>query len=149
MLVRLFATLGPIGHRPFSGTWASLLTLPIIYGLSALDVSIVVYSGLIIGLVVAAWYAIEKSLAYFKHHDPRQIVIDEVVGCMVTFVAVPISFTSLAMGFVLFRLFDITKMLGIKKLESIRGPWGILLDDIAAGLLSNVILQLVLHADLM
>jgi len=78
-----------------------------------------------------------------KHHsDPSEIVLDELVGCLVTFCGVTMSIPALVVGFLLFRFFDIFKPLGIHQIESFAGEWGIVLDDVAAGVFSCAILYL-------
>jgi phosphatidylglycerophosphatase A len=87
-------------------------------------------------------YVINRALEHFKgYHDPSQIVLDEVIGCLVTFYAVPLNWYSLLAGFLLFRFFDITKWFGIAHAEHLVGAWGVLMDDVLAGVLANVVLQ--------
>lgn len=76
--------------------------------------------------------------------DPHQVVIDEVAGYMMTTILLPFTFTRAFLGLFLFRLFDILKPFPIKKFERIQGGWGIMADDIIAGLYSMVILRLLL-----
>lgn len=76
--------------------------------------------------------------------DPQRVVIDEVAGIMVTFLFIPVNWTLYLMGFVLFRIFDIFKPLGIQKCEKWPHGWGIMADDVLAGLYANLILQLML-----
>ncbi len=86
----------------------------------------------------------------YTDKDPAEVVIDEVVGMAITLLALPSyslghagSWLAWAfVGFVLFRIFDITKPLFIKKLENLPGAWGIMLDDVAAGLVSAFFLWL-------
>jgi len=58
---------------------------------------------------------------------------------------VPLTWPNILIGFVLFRLFDIYKPLGIKKLEAIPKGWGVMLDDVLAGIYSNIVLQIYLY----
>jgi phosphatidylglycerophosphatase A len=75
--------------------------------------------------------------------DPQEIVIDEFAGFFTTMLFVPWTFPSLLVGFVLFRFFDITKIGPIKKLERLPGSYGIMFDDIGAGVFAGVLLFLV------
>ena len=75
-------------------------------------------------------------------HDPQIVVIDEVLGILVAMFAVPLSFQTLLLGFILFRIFDIWKPYPIRNLEALPNGWGIMLDDLAAGICANVILRL-------
>ena len=76
-----------------------------------------------------------QSEKFFGRTDPRQVVIDEVVGQMVTFLLVPhASWKLLLAGFGLFRVFDVTKPFPISRAERLPGGWGIMVDDVIAGL---------------
>jgi phosphatidylglycerophosphatase A len=76
-------------------------------------------------------------------HDASKIVIDEIVGVWVAMWFVPFSIQNLALAFILFRVFDIWKPLFIRKMERLKGGWGIMLDDVLAGVFANLILQLI------
>ena len=135
------ATLGVVGRFYGSGTLATALTLPLVYGLSFLPeigywVVIIIVSGIALNVS-------EKAVHYYQKQDPPEVVIDEVLGCLITFVGIPLSWPSFILGFVLFRFLDISKWFGIRKLGNVRGAWGILLDDVAAGVLSNLVLRLI------
>ncbi|MDR3646526.1 MAG: phosphatidylglycerophosphatase A [Candidatus Babeliales bacterium] len=138
-LVLNFLTLGFIGYLPAPGTMATLFTLPFIY-LFYLTGSIN-YFIITLCLTLLAYLSINFINKFLKH-DPAEVVIDEFIGCLFTFIAIKVTLKTLLLGFILFRIFDITKPFGIKRIEKLPGAAGILLDDIAAGLLSNILLQL-------
>lgn len=75
--------------------------------------------------------------------DPDPVVIDEFVGQWIALAAVEHTLLGFAAAFVVFRVFDILKPLGIKSLQDVHGGWGIMLDDLAAGLWSAVLLTVV------
>lgn len=80
--------------------------------------------------------------------DPGEIVIDEVAGQALTMIAASFVFRNnicfiAALGFLFFRVFDIVKPLPIKKLEKLPGAWGILADDLMAGLYAAILLVVV------
>jgi phosphatidylglycerophosphatase A len=77
-------------------------------------------------------------------NDPSRIVIDEVVGMWVALLFVPNSYWLLFTSFALFRFFDIVKPLFIRKLENINGGWGIMLDDVVAGIYANAVVHLLI-----
>jgi len=81
--------------------------------------------------------------------DPQQVVIDEVAGQMIALLAfpyfVPITWKYLLASLILFRAFDIVKPPPVRQLEKLPGGWGIVLDDVAAGLLALLSLQLLIH----
>ena len=75
--------------------------------------------------------------------DPSRVVIDEWVGLCVTVAFLPVTGPWMIAGFFMFRALDILKPLGIRRLEGLPGGWGIMLDDIGAGILGAVALNAV------
>ena len=76
-------------------------------------------------------------------HDSKEIVIDEVAGFLITMTWLPMTWQSVVIGFILFRFFDIVKPPPIRQLDKkIQGGVGVMIDDIAAGIISNFILQI-------
>ncbi len=138
------ATLGFVGRFYGSGTLATVVTLPIVYAMK--QFSIATYAAFVLLMFFIAFKACAAALRYYEKPDPREIVIDEFLGCLITFCAIPITVYTLIVGFLLFRFFDITKFFGIKQLGKLRGPWGVLLDDVAAGMMSNVLLYIIFLA---
>lgn len=78
--------------------------------------------------------------------DPGIVVIDEAVGMMVTLYLLPNTVVALVAGFFLFRLFDIVKPFPVRSTERARGGWGVMLDDVAAGVYAHLALRLFLFA---
>lgn len=76
--------------------------------------------------------------------DPARVVIDEVAGMCISLLFIPVTLKYVIAALILFRFFDIVKPLYIKKLEKLPGGWGIMLDDVLAGVYANLILQIVL-----
>ena len=74
--------------------------------------------------------------------DPGRVTIDEVVGTLVTFFFNPVSALGLGVGFVLWRFFDIFKLPFIDKSQRLPGGWGIMVDDVLAGICANLVLRL-------
>jgi phosphatidylglycerophosphatase A len=85
-------------------------------------------------LAVGIWTAGEAEKV-LGHKDASPIVIDEIVGMLVTYFMVPVAVWPVVVGFVLFRLFDILKPM--PQLERLSGGWGIMLDDLLAGFLAQ------------
>lgn len=81
--------------------------------------------------------------------DPQFVVIDEVAGQLITLIAVPVSWKSMLLGFILFRGFDIVKPPPVRQLENLPEGIGIVLDDVGAGLYALVIMQVALHFGLL
>jgi phosphatidylglycerophosphatase A len=89
---------------------------------------------------VGVWSA-GKAEKVFGGVDPGQVVIDEVAGQILTFVATPrIGWRGLIAGFILFRAFDILKPFPARRAERFSGGWGIMVDDLVAGLYSLIML---------
>lgn len=80
--------------------------------------------------------------------DSSKVVIDEVGGMFVSVLLVPVSVYTILAGLILFRFFDIVKPLGIRRMERFKGGWGVMLDDLLAGVYANVVLQLVIYFNL-
>lgn len=75
--------------------------------------------------------------------DSNKVVIDEVAGMMITLLFIPVHVKFVLAGFVLFRFFDISKPLFIKKMESLPKGWGVMADDLLAGLYANILLEII------
>ncbi len=76
--------------------------------------------------------------------DPGKVIIDEVVGMMLTLMLVPWNWKTLLCGFFLFRVYDILKPQPVRYLERFPRGWGIMMDDIMAGVYSNITLRIIL-----
>ncbi len=75
--------------------------------------------------------------------DSSKVVIDEVAGMMVTLLFIPVNIKFVLTGLALFRFFDIAKPLFIKKMELLPKGWGVMADDISAGIYAHIILQVI------
>jgi phosphatidylglycerophosphatase A len=78
--------------------------------------------------------------------DSYRVVIDEVAGMCITLLFIPVKWPYVLTGLVLFRFFDIVKPLYIRRMELLDGGWGVMMDDVLAGVYANVILQLIVLA---
>jgi phosphatidylglycerophosphatase A len=74
--------------------------------------------------------------------DPHRVTIDEIVGTLITFLLNPVSVWGLGLGFLLWRFFDIVKLPFIDKSQRLYGGWGIMVDDVLAGICANLVLRL-------
>ena len=94
---------------------------------------------------LSIWIA-DRAERQLQKKDPSCIVIDEIAGYFITMVLVPWSWSNAWLGFVLFRLFDIVKPFPIRRIDrTVPGGWGIVLDDVLAGVYANVVLQVIIH----
>jgi phosphatidylglycerophosphatase A len=76
--------------------------------------------------------------------DPHRVTIDEIAGTLITFFLNPVSLWGLGAGFLLWRFFDIVKLPFIDKSQRLPGGWGIMVDDVLAGVCANLVLRLVI-----
>jgi phosphatidylglycerophosphatase A len=135
----LLATWFGIGLlRPASGTWGSLAGVMLWFFLPHAHTWI----WLILPLfILLAWYVCAEANKDSDSGDHSSIVIDEVAGMLVTLAFVPHTLFAYFLAFLLFRLFDIWKPWPISWVDkNIKGGWGILFDDLLAGLFAGVIL---------
>jgi phosphatidylglycerophosphatase A len=139
--VMFFATGCYIGNISFApGTFGSFLGLPLCFFLSKIDFSIAVLL-ILIFILFATWIANEAEKV-LKTEDPGCIVIDEIAGIILTLFGLPFNIISVTVGFLVFRALDIWKPYPIRLLENkLSGGIGIVLDDVVAGILSNLILR--------
>jgi len=142
-----FGTLFGSGLLPKApGTWGSLFTLPLVYAAYLIDPSYGIAGLVLLASLISLW-ATGACVEKFGD-DPGQFVIDETAGQAVVFLFTSFHYSSptntglLLAGFILFRIFDIFKPLGILRLEKLPGKFGILLDDIAAGVYALICLEL-------
>ena len=98
---------------------------------------------LCISFTVIGIISVNKMEAEWGHDSP-EFTIDEIVGMWFTLLLIPFTWTTVLIAFVLFRFFDILKPFGIRSLEKVHGGWGVMLDDILAGIYANVLLHIIL-----
>lgn len=140
--VMFLATGGYIGRIPFApGTFGSLIGIPLAFGLSRVGIpAALAVTVLIILLAVWAAHSAEQQLG---QKDPGCIVIDEIAGMCVALVGIPFSWSTGVAGFFVFRVLDIFKPPPVRQLERhLRGGWGVVMDDVAAGAMTHLVLRL-------
>lgn len=136
------STMGYIGYVPKApGTLGSFVALFLI---ALRPDSVIAQVGTLFIWFILATLACDIYHRKVRQADPQQIVADEAIGILVTFLAIPLSPATILMGFVLFRVFDILKPQPIRFFESWPGGWGIVLDDFAAGVFANIILHVLI-----
>jgi phosphatidylglycerophosphatase A len=130
------------GYLPKApGTWGSLVGLLLFFLLHTLSLEI--YLSVIGGIFVIGTFAAGEAEKIMDHQDPGLVVIDEIVGMLITMIAVPATPLLMVLGFVLFRIFDIWKPFPVDFVDQrFHGGLGIMLDDVVAGIYSLLILQL-------
>jgi phosphatidylglycerophosphatase A len=93
-------------------------------------------------IVIGIWTA-DRAEVVLGKKDAQSIVIDEIAGYLVAMFLVPSGWGFIVAGFFLFRFFDIAKPWPLKRLQDLHGGVGVMLDDIGAGIYTNVVLQVV------
>ena len=133
------------GYLPKApGTWGSLVGLFLFFMLHTL--SLPVYLAVVAGLFLVGSFAAGEAEKIMDHKDPGLVVIDEIVGMLITMIAVPATPLAMALGFILFRIFDIAKPFPIGFIDQrFHGGLGIMLDDVMAGIYSLVVLQVLVR----
>jgi phosphatidylglycerophosphatase A len=140
----LLAAWGPCGLSPVApGTVGTLGAIPLWWALSLLPRP--AHAVAVAALTLLGVAAARRAGEYWGVTDASAIVIDEVVGFLVTVALVPFSWRAAAFGFVLFRLFDIAKPWPVSVLDRVKSAWGVMLDDVAAGLYAMAILTAAVH----
>ncbi|MBS0012975.1 MAG: phosphatidylglycerophosphatase A [Desulfobacterales bacterium] len=134
------ATGGYIGKIPFApGTFGSIPGLLLYWVMAQMHTRYAVL--LALAVIAAAVWSAGRAETVMGQKDPGAIVIDEIAGMAVVFAGLPLSWPLAISGFVLFRIFDIIKPFPVGWLErQFDGGLGIVIDDVAAGLICRVIL---------
>jgi phosphatidylglycerophosphatase A len=143
--VMFLATGFYIGNLPFApGTFGSLIGLPLCFALTGISLAPAMLGTLFFILfAVCIADAAEKIL---KQSDPGCIVIDEIAGMMVTLIGLPFNPITVLIGFIIFRILDILKPFPIRNLDKrIPGGLGVVADDVAAGIIANLLLRIIIH----
>ena len=131
---RILATFFGIGLFPVApGTLASAVAV-LIYKLALHELAWPLYLLLLAALIPVGAAAAAAYASELGRPDPSRIVVDEVCGQLLALALFPDGWIPLAISFALFRVFDIIKPWPIRRLENIPGGWGIMADDIGAGL---------------
>jgi phosphatidylglycerophosphatase A len=143
-IAMVLATAGYVGYFPIaSGTAGSVAGLGVFAVVRWLGVPAVELATIGVVLVLGIWSAsIAEQTLNLK--DPGPVVIDEVLGMLMTLALLPLSVAGVLAGFVLFRIFDVVKPFPAGRLEALHGGAGIMLDDAVAGLYAHVSLRLLL-----
>ena len=133
------------GYLPKApGTWGSLVGLLLFFLLHTLSLEI--YLAIVAGIFLVGTFAAGEAEKIMDHQDPGLVVIDEIVGMLVTMIAIPATPLAMALGFALFRIFDIWKPFPVGFVDQrFHGGLGIMLDDIVAGIYSLIILQVLVR----
>jgi len=143
-LAVFIATVGYCGYFPFApGTVGSAAGL-VFYALVWWTQSPIVEVAMIAALFAAGVWAGTTAERYFGGVDPGPIVIDEVVGMLITLAFIPVGWSGALAGFFLFRVFDVIKPFPAGRLEALHGGLGVMADDAMAAVYANLTLRLMM-----
>ena len=131
------------------GTWGSLFTLPLLYGCWLISPVFGIPVFALLSILLSLWSSDENVREFGE--DPPQFVMDECAGQSLVFVPTVLMHSSfpglfyLLTGFFLFRVFDILKPAGVNRLQNLPGKFGILSDDLLAGIYAMICTELILR----
>ena len=138
------ATVGGVGYAPVApGTFGSAVGLVLWWLLP--HATIVHASAIILLFVLGCWTG-SVAERHFGRTDPGQVVIDEVVGMLITMLLNPVGWKSGIAGFLLFRVMDVIKPFPSNRLERLHGGVGVMADDAMAAVYANAVLRLLILA---
>ncbi|MCL2760070.1 MAG: phosphatidylglycerophosphatase A [Desulfuromonadales bacterium] len=132
--IKILATWWGTGYSPVaSGTVGTLAAIPLYIILAPFSVSLYLTT-LIAFFFLSCWIS-GRAEIIFQEKDSGKIVIDEVIGYLVTMTAIPYSWKYIIAGFILFRFFDIVKIQPAKWVDQkLKNGYGVVLDDVVAGI---------------
>ncbi len=132
-----------VGYSPIApGTLGTLIAVPIYFFLSKITSPLYELT-LLTFFFLSCWIS-GQAQQYFGKKDDQRIVIDEIIGFLITMLWIPKTTLFIVIGFFLFRFFDILKPFPIRHLERrLKGGFGVVLDDVMAGVYANIILHLI------
>jgi phosphatidylglycerophosphatase A len=146
-LAVFLATAGYSGYFPVApGTVGSAVGLLVYAAIrwSQSPVLPIVEVLVILSLFAAGVWASTAAERYFGGIDPGPIVVDEVVGMLMTLAFIPVGLSGALAGFVLFRIFDVIKPFPARRFEALHGGLGVMADDAMAAIYANVSLRLLM-----
>ena len=141
---KFIATFFYVGLIPIApGTFGTLAAVPFFWLISGLP--LYAYLSITIALTLVFVWASSITERIYNKRDPGQIVADEVSGYLVTMILVPPTAVNIVLGFILFRLFDILKPPPVRRFEKLPRGWGVVIDDVAAGVYACICVHLILR----
>ncbi len=138
----LLSTFFYLGKSPFAPGTVGTLGGIVLYYLLVQSGSLVFYSVFTFLFIIISFFVSNKSIEILGEDDPGEIVIDEVCGFLVSMFMIPFGLTNVILGFFLFRFFDILKPFPVRKFEKLPKGYGVVMDDVAAGVYTNIVLHI-------
>ena len=134
------ATCAHVGYAPVApGTWGSAVGL-VVYYLVRRQASTTIELAVIAVIMVIGLWAATEAEHHFGGIDPGPVVIDEVIGMLITLALHPVNVFGAVLGFLIFRVLDVVKPWPARRLELLPGGFGVVLDDAMAGVYGNLLM---------
>ena len=134
------ATCAYVGYAPVApGTFGSAIGLAVFYVVRHQRSTTVEVAVIVALAAVGLWSATEAE-HHFGGIDPGPVVIDEVIGMLVTLAFIPVNMAGAIVAFLIFRFLDVVKPWPARRLEQLPGGFGVVLDDMMAGVYGNVMM---------
>jgi phosphatidylglycerophosphatase A len=134
------ATCAYVGYVPVApGTFGSAIGLAVFYAVRHQRSTTVEVAAIVALMAVGLWSATEAE-HHFGGIDPGPVVIDEVVGMLITLVFIPVNIAGAIVAFFVFRFLDVVKPWPARRLEQLPGGFGVVLDDMMAGVYGNIVM---------
>jgi len=153
LLIKAISTVLGVGYSPIApGTCGAIVACIFFwYGgdFGLISLTTIIILTFILGTITATLHERDYILKFgeVNGHDPQVVVIDEFVGMLISLIALPKTLPILIASFILFRFFDIVKPFPINRSQNLSSGWGIMMDDVIAGLFANILIQLYLLID--
>jgi phosphatidylglycerophosphatase A len=145
--IKLIATFFYFGEFPVApGTAGSFAGLLLFLAVFPSTILVAATFGVLLAL---GFFSAGRAEKIFNKKDPRQVVIDEVAGIFLVYFMIPVHALSLGIGFLLYRLLDITKPFPVRRLEHLPGSYGIMCDDLLCGVYANLLLQILFKLNIL
>lgn len=134
------ATCAYVGYAPVApGTFGSAIGLAVFYVVRHQRSTTVEVAAIVALAAVGLWSATEAE-HHFGGIDPGPVVIDEVIGMLITLAFIPVNMAGAIVAFLIFRFLDVVKPWPARRLEQLPGGFGVVLDDMMAGVYGNVMM---------
>lgn len=147
-MIKLIASIGGIGYLKGGGSISAAVWCLMWYFLQVREpnLNFQILSFVLI-TILGVWVGniVEKDWG----KDSSRVVIDEVAGVGLTLIGCPVKWYYVLIGFILFRFFDIVKPLGVREMEQLPKGWGVMADDVLAGLYGLIVLQVIVSLNIL
>jgi phosphatidylglycerophosphatase A len=141
--IEVLATFFKLGRMPyFKGSFGTLGAIPLVFLFNLFG--LYTYAALTFGFILFGLYICDTYEIQVQNHDSPEVVIDEVAGFLVSMLWMPMTWQAFVYVFIAFRILDIFKPFPLSYLDkNIRGGFGVMVDDIAAGVIVNLVFQFI------